>query len=363
MAKKKIGYVELQWECPNCGTINPGPVKVCQGCGAPQPDDVEFFQASRQELIEDKDKLEKAKAGADIHCAYCGTRNPAGAETCSQCKADLSEGHQRKAGQVVGAFRSGPVQNVQCPHCGAENLETAHRCVQCGGTLTRQTSTAPTPQSRPVDQRQPTITPRANRSVLAILGLFFVISCIAVYFLFLRTTDITGTVTDARWERSYVLEELVWVEYQDWYDRIPDSAEITSCTYEARDQSNSPVAGAEEVCGTPYTVDTGSGYAEVVQDCVYLVYDDYCSYNQLEWYAVDTITTNGYDFSPRWPDPSLDDDQRLGERAEYYTIYFSSGSDVYTYSTTDYNLFQQAQIGSRWQLEINSVGDVQSIIP
>ena len=32
MAKKSLGHVELQWTCPNCETVNPGLVKVCEGC-------------------------------------------------------------------------------------------------------------------------------------------------------------------------------------------------------------------------------------------------------------------------------------------------------------------------------------------
>lgn len=362
MAKKKIGYVELQWTCPNCGTINPGPVKVCQGCGAPQPENVEFTQASRQELITDEEKLKQAKAGADIHCAYCGTRNPAGATSCSQCKADLSEGHQRKAGQVVGAFKGGPAQKIKCPHCGAENVETDSRCAQCGGSLTRE-SAPPTPaKKQDVGDRLPQAS-RSSRSVLAVLGLVLLAGCLAIYFIFLRTTATTGTVTDVSWERSYVLEGLVPVEYSDWYDQIPEDAEVISCTSEQRDQVDSPVAGAEEVCGTPYTKDTGSGFAEVVSDCVYIIYDDFCTYSQLEWSPVDTITISGNDFSAEWPNPQLASDQRLGEGEENYKIYFSSDGKSYVFTTSNYELFQQAQIGTDWELEINSIGGVQAINP
>jgi hypothetical protein len=363
MAKKKIGYVELQWECPNCGTINPGPVKVCEGCGAPQPENIEFTQASRQELIQDEEKIKKAKAGADIHCAYCGTRNPAGAESCSQCKADLSEGHQRKAGQVVGAFKSGPAQKIHCPHCNAENLETASRCAQCGGSLAKQTAPSTISQEPETADRLPKASKKANKSVLGILGLVFLFGCIAVYFIFLRTTATTGTVTDVGWERSIVLEGLIPVEYADWYDQIPGDAEIVSCTSEERDQVDTPVEGSQEICGTPYSEDTGSGYAEVVQDCIYIVYDDFCTYSMLEWAAVDVITVTGDDFSPQWPNPDLAADQRLGEGEENYLIIFSAGDDDYRYATTDYDLFQQAQIGTEWELEINSIGGVQSIKP
>ena len=355
MAKKKIGYVELQWECPNCGTINPGPVKVCESCGAHQPKDVEFFQTSRQELVGDEEKLKEAQVGADIHCAYCGTRNPAGAERCSQCKADLSEGAQRKAGKVVGAFRQGAAQTIQCPHCGADNEETASRCVQCGGSLVKADSAASKPKPQPAPK------PGSSRRVLVILGIVMVTLCAAVYFIFLRTTGVTGTVSDLKWERSAVLEQIVPVEHQDWRAEIPSDAEIISCTAEEYEQVETPVAGADEICGTPYNVDTGSGYAEVVQDCIYIVYEDYCTYTVMEWSAVEMVVVDGIGLNAAWPQPNLAQDQRLQMGEESYTIVFESGSDTYTYVTSDYDLFRQAEIGSEWELEINSIGGIQAI--
>jgi len=92
MARKELGHIELHWQCPNCDGINQGREETCSSCGAPQPEDVEFKQFSHQELLKDQKLIERAKAGADIHCAYCGTRNPAKAQTCSQCGSDISEG-------------------------------------------------------------------------------------------------------------------------------------------------------------------------------------------------------------------------------------------------------------------------------
>jgi len=42
-------------------------------------------------------------------------------------------------------------------------------------------------------------------------------------------------------------------------------------------------------------------------------------------------------------------------------IVFEADGDRYTYTTENYDLFQQAEVGSRWELEINSIGGVQSI--
>jgi len=50
MTKKTIGYVKLAWTCPHCDGENHGPRKFCNGCGAPQPQDVEFHQAAGDTL-------------------------------------------------------------------------------------------------------------------------------------------------------------------------------------------------------------------------------------------------------------------------------------------------------------------------
>jgi ribosomal protein L40E len=356
MAKKKIGYIELHWKCLNCGTINPGPEKICKGCAAPQPPDVEFFQPSRQELIADEERLKQAQAGADIHCAYCGTRNPAGAARCSQCKADLTEGKQRQAGKVVGAFRKGPQQMQACPHCGAENPETQSRCRQCGGSL----KAGPPEKKQPEQQTAPA---KLKPGVLAVIGLVLIAACLGMYFLFFRTSAVQGTVTDVRWERAVVIEQVVQVRYQDWWDEIPVEGEVITCSLEARGETDVPTEGAQEICGTPYSIDTGGGFAEVVEDCTYIIYDDYCTYTLWEWAAVESATVSGDDLMAFWPDPDLASDQRLGAGSETYFISFEADGQKYLYQTEDYQLFTLAVPGSRWELEINSIGGVQSARP
>jgi predicted RNA-binding Zn-ribbon protein involved in translation (DUF1610 family) len=103
MTRKTVGYVELEWTCPNCGTRNRGTDKKCVACGLPQPADIAFEQQVQEELITDQAVAQQAQQGPDIHCPYCGTRNLAGAERCKQCGGDLVGGKARESGRVVGA--------------------------------------------------------------------------------------------------------------------------------------------------------------------------------------------------------------------------------------------------------------------
>jgi membrane protease subunit (stomatin/prohibitin family) len=356
MARKKIGHVELQWTCPNCNSINPGSEEVCGNCGAPQPQDVQFEQPTNQELITDPDKLAQVEAGPDIHCPYCGTRNPGSAEICKQCGGDLIEGMKRESGRVVGAYTVGPTATITCPHCGEENPETASNCANCGGGLGEEIIT---------EKQSAVVSAPVSKSriwiIIAVVAIL-VLACGAFLFFSTRTNPTTGVVENVNWERSVPVEALVPVEYKDWEDEIPAGAVIETCSEEVRNVQSESAPNSVEVCGTPYTVDTGDGFAEVVQDCEYEVYATFCNFTVEEWSVVDTSVLTGDDYSPIWPEPILETGQRIGEeQGETYKIIFRSDDKTFVYSTEDLNLFQAAQIGSKWTLNINTFGSLVSI--
>jgi len=333
MARKTIGFVPLIWICPSCDTQNPGPIKTCTSCGAPQPTDIQFLQVDEErfDFIKDEALIRMAKAGPDIHCPYCGTRNPSTADLCSNCGGEIGVGGKtRQSGQKVQTISE------------AKAAQAAPRV------------TAPEPKKS------------LSRGAV-IFGILAILAClvgvILIFMLFLKTDDITATVTDVAWERSINIEAYTTVTDQDWWDEIPGGANIRSCKEAYRYTSDQPQANATEVCGEAYVEDTGTGVGEVVQDCAYEVYDDYCEYTYMDWIVVDAITETGSDISPIWPFVMLEDDQREGERAEKYTIRFSGDGERFVYTTTDSDLFQLARPGSRWLLQVNSLGGVQSIKP
>jgi hypothetical protein len=328
MARKSLGFVPLIWICPYCETKNPGPIKTCTSCGAPQPDDVEFLRVDEEEFnfIKDEALIRMAKAGPDIHCPFCGTRNPATAKLCSNCGGELSLGG--KARQAGGKVRA--VAEAQKPPEPAAPAKTKKKMGR--GAL-----------------------------ILALLGGLALIAACIVGILFLTKTDeIRAVVTDVEWERSIAIEAYTAVTRQDWWDEVPADAEILSCSQEYRYTSDQPEPNSTEVCEEEETEDTGTGLGEVVQYCVYRVYDDYCEYTAWDWVVVNTITESGDDLLPYWPDFNLGNDQREGEREEQYTIVFADGGDTYTYTTSDAALFMMAEPGTEWVLEVSNFG-VRSI--
>lgn len=330
MTRKSLGFVPLIWQCAFCSTQNPGPIKSCTSCGAPQPEDVEFLQVDEERfnLIKDEALIRMAKAGPDIHCPFCGTRNLSTADQCKQCGGELSwGGKERQTGQRVRS-----VSEAQAPRPPAP--------------------TAAEGQKRKI----PT-------AAIIIVGLGIIVGCILLLVLLLSTDDVTATVSDVQWERVVAVEAYTNVTGKAWLDEVPATASVTSCSMNYRYTSAEPRVNATEVCGEPYVSDTGTGIGELVQDCEYEVYDDYCEYTMMAWVVVDTVTESGRDLAPIWPVLALEPDQREGERSETYVIIFRDGGDTYRYTTSSAQLFSQAQVGSRWTLQINQLGGVQAIEP
>jgi len=308
-------------------------------------------------LLTEEADIRKAKAGPDVHCPYCRARNPADAGYCGACGGDLSDAEARESGQIVGAFHQGKGLEKECPHCGTLNPATSRECAGCGGSLPAKAKTEP---ERPTPAASRKSIPRAvGIGCLAVL----LIGIPALFFTLLSKEALNATVQAVEWTHSIPILELAPVEQEDWLDHVPADAENIQCSQELREASEEPVAGAVEICGTPYTIDEGSGYGEVVQDCIYEVYDDLCTYTIMDWAVFDTVTVSGSDLEPYWPELSLGVDQQAGESETEYTVLFSTGDGSFRYSADDELEFMQYVPGTTWVIEVNKLGGVSVIEP
>ena len=351
MQRKSKGVVQLEWVCPNCDGRNPGPVKTCENCGAAQPENVQFQRAAEEKLITDEKVVAAAKAGADIHCGFCGTRNPATATTCSQCGADLKEGKSRQAGQVMKAAPALP-KVIACSNCGTENPGNAKTCSNCGAPIkVNVPAPAPIPAAAQASA-MPNAKPKAkpfNWLIAGGIGGFLLLCCIAIFALFVfpsRSTE--GTVSSVYWKTSVPVQEVRAVDYSNERGSPPSDAYNVSCRTES-----------EEICEDK-TVDQGNGYAEVITECR-TVSEQYCSYTVDEWTTIQTYDLDGVDLFPVYSDPNLVSDQRVGSSSTELMVYFDTSSGQETYSPKSVDEFQQFRPGSVWTLRMNAVGGILSV--
>jgi hypothetical protein len=350
MRRESKGFIELEWVCPNCDSRNKGSKKTCENCGAPQPENVKFQRAVDEKIVSDANAVASAKAGADIHCGFCGTRNPATATVCSQCGGDLAEGRKRQAGQLLDAAPT-PPKFVTCTNCGFENPGTERICKQCGAPLPRPTAVEQKPVSVQASASSTVKTQpkKINWWLFGGIGGFLAICCIALFALFLiPSKTVQGTVTDVYWQTSVPVQEVQAVNYSNERGSPPSDAYNVSCHTESR-----------EVCEDK-TVDQGNGYAEVVREC-HNEDTQYCSYTVDEWKTIQTYDLNGNDLYPRYDQPTIYSGQRLGSASENFTVTFSTTDGTETYSPGSETEFQQFQIGSTWTIKLNALGSVVGV--
>lgn len=358
MPQKELGYIELEWTCPSCGTRNPGTRKNCASCGAAMPKSQAFELPAQQAIITDETKLKQAQLGPDITCPYCGARNPADAKSCKQCGGDLTTGQARSKGGVLGAFDDAPVPEVKCPNCGTLNPASAVKCANCGASLKR-----PAPKPQPVAQPA---APAANLNPILIIGAIvgvLILCAVAGYFLFGRTSQVVGTVSGYTWQRSVAILAQVPVRDANWQDQIPGGAQVQACELKPRRFSEVAEPNSVEVCGTPYVIDQGNGTGKTVQDCQYQVSAQYCSYTRLQWSVINTVESRGTDLQPSWPLFSLATGEREGNRAEKYSVTFDSGGQQYTYTPETPAEYMRYQRGTRWNLQVNALGGITNLTP
>ncbi len=355
MPRRKLGYVELEWTCPTCKQRNPGSQKVCKACGAAQPESAQFEVPVEQKLVTEPATVARAQVGPDTHCPFCNARNRADATICSQCGAELTQAVARKSGEVVGAFDEKPKPPIPCPACANPNPANATLCSKCGSPLRKPVAI-------------PTMPQKEQRGwIFGLVFILFGLALLAVFagliYMGTRTETIVGTVQSAEWVRRVEIEALVPVGDKDWYDQIPDDATIGRCELEMRGRSDTPQANSKEVCGTPYTVDQGTGFGEVMQECWYELYDDMCSYTVKRWRTVDTITTRGADFSPFWPQLDLNFEQRVGDRSETFRCAMAGNGTQYNFEPSSFEEFSRCEVGQRWQMEVNGFGSISGLQP
>jgi len=326
---------------------NKGFDKTCVNCGAPQPENVQFEAPAEKKFVSDEKAEELRGRGADIHCGFCGTRNPSTAKTCSQCGADLSKGTARQAGREID-LSGGKLEPVTCENCGTVNPGANINCRECGAALPRPEKPRPpvAASAKVAETVSKGAKKKPNWFLLGGIGAALAICCIAILMLFVfPSSSVDGTVADVYWQTSVPVQEVQAVDYNDERGNPPAGAYNISCRDESR-----------EVCEEK-TIDRGDGSAEVVEEC-YTESEQYCDYTVDSWTTIQTYTLDGHDTFPVYAQPDYSSDQRLGDGSVEYTVFFDTEDGEKAYNPGSLSEFEQYLIGSTWTLKLNPLGGV-----
>ena len=317
MPKLVMGY----WDCPVCGNKEiRGDVVNCPSCGRARGD-VRFYMkgVAEGETREADDRSdieylteEQAKyvsKNPDWYCSFCNSLNSDNAQVCGNC----------------GASRSDSEANYFDMLKKNQEKEAAE--------LAAQPRVNEGPQKR---SRRPLIIFAAI--LLAIIGVI----------VWMNGSKTAGDlkVTALNWTRVIQIEENKQYSESDW--SLPDGAELTATKqelhhydsvldhYESREvQRSRQVVDHYETYYT-YT-DNGNGsftevaherpvytteyYTETVQEPIYRQVPRYAAkyyYTIWRWNPEREVTASGTDHNAAWPEYTLGENEREGQRAEAY---------------------------------------------
>lgn len=353
-----------RWDCSSCGgKLIPGNNDICPGCGRPRPEDVAFYLPEDAEAATDTAEIRAARAGADWYCLHCGSANPNSREAaCEQCGAPRGSSPQHQVREYA--------------------LDQVPRSAE--GAMPERPQPLPAPAPR-----------RSRTKILALAGggLFLLLVCLLTTLglgLAFWPRDTPVTVTALSWERAIAVERYQQFTEDDWsvppggtevsqrreirrYDKVFSHNETKTRTVSYREK----VGTERYVCGKR---DLGNGRfedkhctrdkyetkyrTETYQEAVYRdvpVYDTKYTYTIWRWREVRTERLSAANDAPRWPDPTLAKDERLGQRQETYTVVFTDRKGKeYTHKTGQAD-WENFTLGQQLTVRTNAFGAIVSV--
>ena len=316
MSKLVMGY----WDCPFCGSKGiRGDVVNCPSCGRARGD-VQFYMKDYDEgeTREENDRAdveylseEQAKyvsKNPDWYCSFCNSLNSDNAQFCGNCGASRAESESNYF-QMLEKKKA---------------REAAEAAAQAGNKAQQKPSRKP---------------------LFIILALLLVIVGV---FVFMNGNKTAGDlkVTALNWVRNINIEENRMFSESGW--ELPSGAEKTDARNEIHhyDQvldhyENVDVRRSRQVVDhyeTYYTYsDNGNGtftevpherpvytteyYTETVRQPVYRSVPRYATkyyYNIWRWTPSRDVTARGDDHNTAWPEVTLAENEREGQRSEAY---------------------------------------------
>ena len=326
----RMGY----WDCVHCEQKGiEGPQRQCPGCGRPRDADVEFYTKDDAPEIDDPQLLQRAEAGADWHCPFCDTDNPAG--------------------------------QVQCLSCGGSDPNAKHREEK----IILDADQPASAESMSPEDRTPKKA-KSKAGLLIFLSILVVIGGL-VWFFFLRSSPHTVAIDQATWRKSLRIEQLKTETKSGWLDEMPSNARELSRTHKSKtikvQQGTKKVKVGKKDLGNGMFKDVYKKVPNMVekqQDAVYVTYEID------RWVQNQTLKEERSDGrEPKWPSFTATPTRRVASKSSRLIL---SLKDVKSGKTYSYSLkipegapgmkmLKGYSVGKKFTAMITATGTVKSI--
>ncbi|MCB0353303.1 MAG: hypothetical protein KDD64_07265 [Bdellovibrionales bacterium] len=264
-----------------------------------------------------------------------------------------------------------------------------------------------------------------NLSIVSAVLAVLVVAGVSLYFGVIKRTDYEGEVTRVYWERSALVEQEQPIRKEGW--EVPANARVlekerkfknyTEESYDVLEvtvsvptdynaETDGPLSFVAQIPRN-YYADMDSVPEDEYQEGTFFTYRvanqeetekgdvkftlnifkpvavnaDWYIYEVMEWKPLTTLSLDGNDSNPSWPDMAAFEAQvrngsgpdgsirdgklREGRRSEQYTVYFETSGDgsargkEYSKKISSVADWQRYKVGDRYTLSVNAVGSVE----
>ncbi len=406
------------WDCRHCGTIDiMDDIYDCPHCGKARDDNIIFHPYRHNEnkprhyVSSDDSDYRRLTSGPDWTCSYCDSNNAFSNTICRKCGHSKDEGdkyyfdhHPERKGIIPidhGTNKTTTNNNRTVSSDANDNVVHYPPLVTIPTPPTKTkvdkhendsknyypTSAVASTSLKPYDYSpnyRPQL-PEINLPWERIGIIAIIIAAIISVFCLLTPKERTITITGVDWERSIVVEEYRTMHESDWH--VPPGGRITSTRseihhydpvldhYETVTKTRTVVTGShEEVVGirdlgnggfeeiTTVVIDTEEEtYTELEPQYVDVpVYQTKYYYDIERWVYDHTVTANGRDKEPYWPEVNLTQSQRESNYTEVYGIYAINKAKK-THYTLSYESWRNVSIGDIVHVKVYITGYVEII--
>jgi len=373
--------VEGLWDCPYCGADKIGGLrKYCPSCGHPQSKDTIFYVGEEKHYLTEEE-INAVGGEPDWKCEYCTSLNNAKFRFCKNCGAerteenkDYHELHEETKPQEEESTKAVETTSI---------VETTDTPVAVDAVVaTKSLSDLPQKISTKIDTKKLKKTLLPIACVLAVI-----IGSVALF----APRSHEAIVNEKAWERSIEIEEYRTVEESCW-DNVPSGGRLLHTKNEIRTYERvvshyeTKTREITEQVFDGYDIeyyyeDNGNGtftehsrevpryrtesYTETYEEPVYVdvpIYDTKYYYEIERWVYDRTEESSGVNETAYWPEYTLDDDERVGEKTGEYTIefYVKKKNKTYDYNCESFEEFESYALKDKVSITVTA-GTVKEI--
>lgn len=316
-----------KWDCEQCGFKgNMGPLTRCSKCGAPRPEDVDFYLTNESNIINDITQIKAAKSGADWVCSFCTAHNKATQIICQSCgnDRDITDGDESLKEKIH-------LYNKK-------------------------------------EKRKPKKRKGLKRLLIGLLSFALLFVILAQF-----TSEIELEVTGFEWKRTYDIEEYKRVIEEDWqlpagaeklssqravhhYDQVPDGTETKTRTVQKKVGTEKVKVGEKDL-GNGFFEDiyeerpVYEDYEETYEATKYRevpVYKTKYKYAVFKWVDAGKIEAYETKKPAYWPQDNRlnnEDKFRVKKQHESYFLILKNVEETITHKV-DFDKWQNTEYGS-----------------